>query len=124
MLNNSDIDIFLEKPKIIGASAEWEYNKKIIRFNPRIMKSGTKAFAKAMNHEIIHIIQSCLGGNFRKKPVLIGLNINNKKKIVKRYLNNPIYANIPKDIFELEVEAYSYQDNLRFSPKAFKKYCL
>ena len=71
MLNNSDIDIILEKPKIIGASAEWEYKNKIIRFNPRIMKSGTKAFAKAMNHEIIHIIQSCLGGNFKKEPVLI-----------------------------------------------------
>lgn len=124
MLNNADINIILEKTKIIGASAEWEYKNKIVRFNPRIMKLGTRAFAKAMNHEIIHIIQSCLGGNFKKEPVLIGLKINNKKKIVKRYLNNPIYTDISKDIYELEVEAYSYQDNLNFSPKAFTKYCL
>ena len=124
MLNNSDIDIILEKPKIIGASAEWEYKNKIIRLNPRTMKLGTKAFAKVINHEIIHIIQSCLGGNFRKKPTLIGLKINNKAKIDKRYLKNPIYSDISKDIYELEVEAYSYQDNFSFSPKAFTKYCL
>ena len=124
MLNNSEIDVLFEKPKIIGASAEWEYKNKIVRFNPRITQLGTKAFAKALNHEIIHIIQSCIGGNISKEPTLIGLKINNKKKIVKRHLNNPIYADISNNIFELEVEAYSYQDNLDFSLKAFTKYCL
>ena len=86
--------------------------------------ASRKAFAKAINHEIIHIIQSCIGGNISKEPTLIGLKINNKKKIVKRHLNTPIYADISNNIFELEVEAYSYQDNLDFSLKAFTKYCL
>ena len=123
MLNNSRVNVFLEKPKIIGASAEWDYKEKTIRFNPKIIKSGTKAFVKSLNHEIIHVIQSCIGGGFKRKPTLIGLKINDKNKIDK-ILENPIYKNLPYYQYQLELEAYSYQNDLTFSPKSFTKYCL
>ena len=123
MLNNSRVNVFLEKPKIIGASAEWDYKEKTIRFNPKIIKSGTKAFVKSLNHEIIHVIQSCIGGGFKRKPTLIGLKINDKSKIDK-ILENPIYKNLPYYQYKLELEAYSYQNDLTFSPKSFTKYCL
>ena len=123
MLNNSRVNVFLEKPKIIGASAEWDYKEKTIRFNPKIIKSGTKAFVKSLNHEIIHVIQSCIGGGFKKKPTLIGLKINDKNKIDK-ILENPIYKNLSYYQYKLELEAYSYQNDLTFFKKTFKKYCL
>ena len=121
-LNKLGINIFLEKPKIIGATAEWDHKEKTIRFNPRTIEFGTKAFAGAMNHEIIHIIQSCKGGGVRNKPVLIGLPIKEKNKIDDR-LSDHIYGDISKNQYGLELEAYSYQNNFVLSSSLFKKYC-
>ncbi len=122
LLNKSKINVFLEKPKIIGASAEWDYKEKTIRFNPKILKLGTKAFVRSLNHELIHVIQSCIGGGFKRKPTLIGLKINDKNRIEKT-LENPIYRNLTYYQYKIELEAYSYQNDLTFSQNSFSKYC-
>ena len=122
-LNNSKINVLLEKPKIIGASAEWDNREKTIRFNPKIINLGSKAFVRAMNHEIIHVIQSCKGGGVKRNPTLIGLKINDKNRIDK-ILENPIYQDLNNYQYKLELEAYSYQNDLALSQKLFTKYCL
>ena len=76
-----------------------------------------------MNHEIIHVIQSCVGGGFKRKPTLIGLEIKDKNRIDK-ILENPIYQALTSYQYKLELEAYSYQNDLTFFQKTFKKYCL
>ena len=75
-----------------------------------------------MNHEIIHIAQSCNGGKVSSKPVILGIKINLNKE-EKHLLASKIYKNKSKKELNLEKEAYSHQNNLDFGKELIKKYC-
>ena len=59
----------------------------------------------------------------KRNPTLIGLKINDKNRIDK-ILENPIYQDLNNYQYKLELEAYSYQNDLALSQKLFTKYCL
>ena len=75
-----------------------------------------------MNHEIIHIAQSCNGGKISSKPILLGLEINLNKE-EKHFLGSKIYKNKSKKELDLEKEAYSHQKKLDFGTELITKYC-
>ena len=104
-------------------SGEWDYRNKIIKLNLNLIESGTKNFTNVLNHEVIHIVQSCVNGNITSKPKLIGLKLNLDKQ-KKHLLSSKIYKNKSKKILSFEKEAYSYQDDFNLGLKLLKKYCL
>ena len=56
----------------------------------------------------------------KKKSTLIGLKINDKNRIdIESNLSGPNNYQ-----YKLELEAYSYQNDLALSQKLFTKYCL
>ena len=82
-----------------------------------------KNFLTILNHEVIHIAQSCSNGGITKNPKLIGLNLklNQEKKYL---LSSKIYNNINNRELKFEKEAYSYQDDFIIGQKLIKKYCM
>ena len=66
-----------------------------------------------MNHEIIHIAQSCNGGKVSYEPILLGLEINLNKE-EKHLLDSKIYQKKSKKELNLEKESYSHQKKLDF----------
>ena len=122
LLDNLDIAVALVNFENNKIAAEWVYKKKFLKINIQTIKNGTKVFAKILNHEIIHIAQSCNGGKVSSEPILLGLEINLNKE-EKHFLGSKIYKNKSKKELNLEKEAYSHQKNLDFGTELITKYC-
>ena len=122
LLNQLGISIFLLDLNDEKGSAYWLPEKKIIKIDSKTLNAGSLTFAKILNHEMIHIAQSCKGGSINSFPKLIGLNekLNQEKNYL---LSSEVYKNLPKSQISLEKEAYSYQDNLAAGKYLINKYC-
>ena len=121
-LNQLGISIFLLDLNDKKGSAYWSPEKQIIKIDSKTLNAGTLTFAKILNHEMIHVAQSCKGGSINSFPKLIGLNekLNEEKNYL---LSSEVYKNLPKSQISIEKEAYSYQDNLSAGKYLINKYC-
>ena len=121
-LNQLGISIFLLDLNDKKGSAYWSPEKQIIKIDSKTLNAGTLTFAKILNHEMIHVAQSCKGGSINSFPKLIGLNekLNEEKNYL---LSSEVYKHLPKSQISLEKEAYSYQDNLSAGKYLINKYC-
>ena len=117
-----NIDIVLDDSES-KSSALWVPSKNIVKIYSRVIDYGTKAFSEILNHEVIHIAQSC--NSLDSSGQLRLLNID--KKITQEnlfYMNNHIYKDLSPYEKKLELEAYSNQSNLKLGVDLIKKYCL
>ncbi len=103
-------------------AAKWYPSEKILTINKNIIELGSLIFAEVLNHEMIHIAQSCKAGSINAYPNLIGLKVS--LNIEKKYLlSKDIYKDITKLEKSLENEAYTYQSDLNMGKFLIKKYC-
>ena len=121
-LNSLGISVFLLELNNEKGSAYWLPEKQIIKIDSKTLNAGTLTFAKILNHEMIHVAQSCKGGSINSFPKLIGLNekLNEEKNYL---LSSEVYKHLPKSQISLEKEAYSYQDNLSAGKCLINKFC-
>tara|TARA_Y100000589_G_scaffold216070_1_gene203891 strand:- start:295 stop:996 length:702 start_codon:yes stop_codon:yes gene_type:complete len=121
-LNQLGVSVFLVDLDNEKGSAYWLPEKKSIKIDSKTINAGSLTFAKILNHEMIHIAQSCKGGAINSFPRLIGLDEKmNKEKIY--LLSSKVYKNLTKYQISLEKEAYSYQDNLSVGKYLINKFC-
>ena len=122
ILNQLGISVFLLELNDEKGSAYWLPEKQIIKIDSKTLNAGSLTFAKILNHEMIHIAQSCKGGSINSFPKLIGLNekLNEEKNYL---LSSEVYKNLPKGQISLEKEAYSYQDYLSAGKYLINKFC-
>ena len=73
-LNNLGLSIILSDLDKEQASAYWVPKNKLIKIDQKAIEAGSLTFARIINHEMIHIAQSCKGGSISSLPELIGLN--------------------------------------------------
>ena len=117
-----NIDVLLSNNKS-ESSALWIPLENAVEINTSVINQGTKAFSEILNHEVIHIAQSCNSIHSANEPMLLNLDT----KITKEnlfYLNNDIYKDLSPYGKRLELEAYSNQSNLKLGVNLIKKYCL
>ena len=121
-LDQLGISVFLLELSDEKGSAYWLPEKQIIKIDIKTLNAGTLTFAQILNHEMIHIAQSCKGGSINSFPKLIGLNekLNEEKNYL---LSSEVYKNLSNSQISLEKEAYSYQDNLSAGKYLINKYC-
>ena len=121
-LNQLGISVFLSELNDKKVSAYWLPEKQIIKIDSKTLNAGSLTFAKILNHEMIHIAQSCKGGSINSFPKLIGLNekLNQEKNYL---LSSEVYKNLPKSQISLEKEAYSYQGDLSAGKYLINKFC-
>ena len=122
LLNKLGISVFLVDLNNFKGSAYWLPEKKIIKIDRKTINAGSLTFAKILNHEMIHVAQSCKGGSIDSYPELIGIKEKMNKE--KRYLlESDLYKNLSRNEKSLEKEAYSYQDNLSVGKYLIDKFC-
>ncbi len=121
-LNELGVSVLLGEINQNKGAAFWSPEKQIIKIDSKTINSGTLIFAKILNHEMIHIAQSCKRGSINSFPELIGIN---EKMDKEKYslLKSKVYKNLPKYQILLEKEAYSYQDNLIAGKYLINKFC-
>ncbi|MFN7898927.1 MAG: hypothetical protein ACK5N0_04560 [Synechococcaceae cyanobacterium] len=104
------------------AAGEWLPRQGVVRIRPDVPLRGSQEFAKVLNHEAIHVAQSCRAGGVRQIPTLLGL----QRPLLAQdlaVLELPIYRNRPPQVQRLEAEAFGLQHDLLAGPGLLARFC-
>jgi hypothetical protein len=122
ILQRAGVDIRLTRPHKDGAAGEWDPKVRTIRIQPEVLDKGSLEFARVLNHEAIHVAQSCKRGSLTANPEAIGLPSNLPPKL-EFVLEKPQYRNTSPLVKRLEREAFANQDDLGLGPSLVQSYC-
>jgi hypothetical protein len=105
-----------------GAAGEWDHAARTIRMQPLVAQKGSEEFLRVLNHEAIHVAQSCAGGGLRARPVPLGLDTAMPAELAQQ-LSATIYAASPPLEKQLEREAYANQHRLELGAELVRQHC-
>ena len=114
--------IVVRQPKREGAAGEWNPRRGELRLRPDVASKGTVNFARVLNHEAIHVAQSCKRGSFYARPRLLGLG-RSLSASGRRSLQQPLYAKVSRKQRLLEEEAYANQEQLNLGWELLARHC-
>lgn len=115
-LRRAGVTVALGPPRLQGAAGEFDLRRRVLRIRPDIPDQGSREFAKVLNHEAIHVAQSCRRGQ------LLGLS-RELDAASRRHLAEPLYANASARVLALEAEAYANQERLSLGPQLLARHC-
>jgi len=121
-LHAAGVELELSQPHKRGAAAEWDPFRRTLRIAPSVPEKGSLDFARVLNHEAIHVAQSCRGGGLRARPVPLGLP-RQLSGVRADELSSPLYASASPLEKELEAEAYANQDDLDQADALVRRHC-
>lgn len=121
-LRGLGIRIVLGMPRSPGAAAEWDHSNAVLRIKADVPLKGSLEFLRVLNHESIHVAQSCSSGSVSARPTPLHWHVENRPGIAKK-LNLPLYAGLSAGDRQLEVEAYGYQNQAMIGIKALTVFC-
>jgi len=121
-LQDVGVQLDLTKPHKQAAAAEWDAASRTLRVDPSVVNHGSLDFARVLNHEAIHVAQSCFGGGLRSSPKLLGLN-NQLTPELAEQLDQPTYAEATPAERALEAEAYANQNRLGVGAALVGRHC-
>ncbi len=117
-----EVSLVILEPNEKKAQGEWNYRRREIRIHPSVLKSGLKRFSITFHHEVIHVIQSCIGGGVNSSPRPIGLASQASDRI-KSILQKPPYAGSSSLVIELETEAFMHQERSDLVNEMLIQFC-
>jgi hypothetical protein len=112
----------LSQPRKVGAAGEWDPARATLRIKPAVLGKGSAEFARVLNHEAIHVAQSCSGGGIRANPKPLGLP-RQLPAHLQSVLQDPTYARADARERLLEREAYANQEQLELGLTLLKLHC-
>lgn len=124
----------LMEPIKAGAAAEWDPQARTLRLRPDLPDRGSLQLARALNHEAIHVAQSCAAGGVGANPRPLGLPLEQRStasgtaagrsRVQIEQLQNPVYAHAGPRERRMEQEAYILQDRLEVGVRLLQIHCL
>jgi hypothetical protein len=112
----------LGAPHKPGAAGEWDPAARTLRIKPAVVAKGSAEFARVLNHEAIHVAQSCQGGGIGAQPQPLGLPQQLPAQL-QSVLQAPTYARASATERQLEREAYAHQDQLDLGLSLLSLHC-
>ena len=105
-----------------GAAGEWDHAERTLRVQPLVVGKGTVEFLRVLNHEAIHVAQSCASGGLRARPRSLGLSLAMHPELASQ-LANPMYAGSDPQVQQLEREAYANQHHIGLGADLVRLHC-
>ncbi len=121
-LQAAGVRLSIEPPHKKGAAAEWDHIRGTLRIDPSVLRKGTVDFARVLNHESVHVAQSCAAGHLRALPQRLGLDRRMAPELAA-HLDEPLYQDTTGDERLLEQEAYASQNKLGSGDSLLREYC-
>jgi DNA-directed RNA polymerase subunit RPC12/RpoP len=121
-LQRAGVAVEIAQPRKPGAAGEWDHAMRTIRILPTVVEKGTVDFARVLNHESIHVAQSCAGGGIRARPRPLGLDLAMHPELAE-HLRDPMYSGITSEEQALEREAYANQHRLQLGAALVERHC-
>ena len=103
-LEGLGIQVVVGDPSIQGASAEWDASRRTMTISPDTMAKGAGSIMQAIDHEAVHIAQSCKAGGVNQVGTALGVATSGQA--VER-IQHAAYENASDHAKHLELEAYS-----------------
>ena len=122
ILRDVGVTVAIGNPGKAGAAAVWSPRIQTIKISREKMEEGSQAVLRVLNHEGIHVAQSCKNGGINYKPIPLGLKLS-PTEIYKTQIGSKIYEKSSKKVKKLEKEAYSYEFSNRATIYLIKKEC-
>ncbi len=122
VLGLAGVRIQLEQPRRGGAAGEWDPRQRALRIKPAAIESGSAEFAKVLNHEAVHVAQSCSNGHVRAMPRPLGLSAQLPPTLAGVF-DEPVYRSAGALELQLEREAYANQHRLELGPALVRQHC-
>jgi hypothetical protein len=122
MLERVGVQVVIGPPRKARAAGEWEPAARTLRIRPDVIGKGSVEFARVLNHEAIHVAQSCRHGGLGARPRPLGLSIV-LDPISQRHLEDPVYARASASELRLEREAYANQNQLSLGAALLANEC-
>ncbi len=122
MLRDVGVTVAIGNPGKAGAAAVWSPKIQTIKISRQKMEEGSQAVLRVLNHEGIHVAQSCKNGGINYKPIPLGLKLS-PSEIYRKQIASKIYEKSSKQIKKLEKEAYSYEFSNQSTLYLIKKEC-
>jgi hypothetical protein len=138
-LERTGAGVGLIEPIKTGAAAEWDPQARTIRVRPDVPDQGSLEFARVLNHEAIHVAQSCAAGAVGATPRPLGLITaadppaggsgsagtgGGSDPVAIRQLQDAVYADLSPVERRMEKEAYALQNRLDLGVKLLRIHCL
>ena len=105
-----------------GALGLWIPHKNLIVIDYRVINMGSTTFLDVLRHEVIHVAQSCFSGSRKSFPKRIGLPLEFSKNINLNLTHN-VYSQNPKEVLNIEREAFTYSKVNGAATKLLNKFC-
>jgi len=122
VLARAGVRIQIAEPRKTGAAGEWDPAARSLRIKPGVVESGSIEFAKVLNHEAIHVAQSCSNGHVRARPRPLGI-ADLMPPDLEPVLQEPLYRSAGALEQRLEREAYANQHNLGLGADLVSRHC-
>ncbi len=122
VLAAAGVRLELTKPRKPGAAGEWDPSSRTLRIQPRVVGKGSLEFARVLNHEAIHVAQSCRNRGLRSSPRPLGLPAQVPGHLAA-VLEEPIYRMASEHVRKLEREAYANQERLGLGARLVRQHC-
>ena len=103
-LESLGIQVVVGDPSIHGASAEWDASRRTMTISSQTMRQGSGAVLQAINHEAVHIAQSCKAGGIGTGGVALGIGTSGD---AAQALQHEVYEGVSEEEKQLELEAYT-----------------
>ena len=105
-----------------GALGLWIPSKDTIVIDYRVIEMGSPTFLDVLSHEAIHVAQSCFSGSRKKFPERIGLPLEYSTDL-NLNLSHNLYSDKPKEVMDLEREAFTYSKVKGVAIKLLNNFC-
>lgn len=122
VLAKAGVLLELGQPRKPGAAGEWDPAARTLRIQPRVVAKGSVEFARVLNHEAIHVAQSCSNRGLRSRPLPLGLPSALPEHLVG-VLDEAVYSKASEQERQLEREAYANQIRLSLGAKLVRRHC-
>ena len=116
------VRLALTEPRKPGAAGEWDPQARTVRIQPRVVEKGSAEFATVLNHEAIHVAQSCRNRGVRSSPRLLGLPTALPAHLAE-VLNEPVYRQASAHERQLEREAFANQARSGLGAQLVRQHC-
>lgn len=104
------------------ATGQWNPQRRRLSLRPDLPDKGSRLFALVLNHEAIHVAQSCAAGGLNQLPRPLGLG-GRPAAAELQLLAQPVYRDRSSAVQALEAEAFAHQADLRLGLSLLDRHC-
>mgnify|MGYP006271595993 CR=1 FL=1 len=119
-LEKLGIQVVVGQPTIHGASAQWDAGSRTMTISADTLQSGAPAVLQAMNHEAVHVAQSCKAGAVGESGTPLGIATSGE---AAQAVQHDTYASLSANETQMELEAYTLTNQAGAGIAAAVQHC-